>query len=577
MSRTSITNGPARLCARLAAFAMLAGALLLGGSPALAAETININPGNVPTTAAQATQNCDPNLGGGPFANEDVWVFNLPGNQQTSGDFLSITATFSTPGGAVTRTIPTDPNSAIVNNLGTSKAWIRLPAGWTLTGASAVISGTADFFVLTHTCAASSPEVNPRLTLTKTGTPASGLQAGDEVTYTYTVTNQSTGTVNPITGITVNDNTVTGITCQATSLAPGASTTCTGTYTITATDVTNGKVVNTAQAIGSFGQQQVPSNNASFTVTTVNVKLGLTKTGTPTSGLQAGDKVTYTYTVTNQSTGTVNPITGITVNDNTVTGITCQATSLAPGASTTCTGTYTVTKADVANGKIVNIAQATGSFSERPVTSNEATFTVTTQEAQASLSIDKKARVESKCHDKCEKDGFAAKGDKIFYTYRVANTGTVTITNVAVNDPTAGPVVCNNTTLAPGTSTDCHAVNPHVVTAADVKKGKVVNTARATGKFGSETVTSDPVTVTVCIRHGKYDPRKHDKDKGGWDKDKDSWDKDKGGWDKDKDGKPHLPVTGVSSTQALSLGGGLLAAGALMVGASRLRRRETQA
>ncbi|KAB1141491.1 LPXTG cell wall anchor domain-containing protein [Micromonospora sp. AMSO12t] len=467
MSRTSITNGPARLCARLAAFAMLAGALLLGGSPALAAETININPGNVPTTAAQATQNCDPNLGGGPFANEDVWVFNLPGNQQTSGDFLSITATFSTPGGAVTRTIPTDPNSAIVNNLGTSKAWIRLPAGWTLTGASAVISGTADFFVLTHTCAASSPEVNPRLTLTKTGTPASGLQAGDEVTYTYTVTNQSTGTVNPITGITVNDNTVTGITCQATSLAPGAS--------------------------------------------------------------------------------------------------------------TTCTGTYTVTKADVANGKIVNIAQATGLFGEQLVPSNNATFTVTTQEAQASLSIDKKARVESDCRDKCEKDGFAAKGDKIFYTYRVANTGTVTITNVAVIDPTAGPVVCNNTTLAPGTSTDCHAVNPHVVTAADVKKGKVVNTARATGKFGSQTVTSDPVTVTVCIRHGKYDPRKHDKDKGGWDKDKDSWDKDKGGWDKDKDGKPHLPVTGVSSTQALSLGGGLLAAGALMVGASRLRRRETQA
>lgn len=446
MSRTSTTNGPARLCARLAAFALLAGALLLGGSPALAAETISISPGNVPTTAAQVTQNCDPNLGGGPFANEDVWVFNLPGDPQTSGTFLSVTATFSTPGGAVTRTIPTDPNSAIVNDMGTSKAWIRVPAGWTLTGATAVISGTGDFFVLTHTCAASSPELNPRLTLTKTGTPTSGLQAGDEVTYTYTVTNQSTGTANPITGITVNDNTVTGITCQVTSLAPGASTTCTGTYTVTKADVANGEIVNIAQATGFLGQQLVPSNNA--------------------------------------------------------------------------------------------------------------TFTVTTQEAQASLSIDKKARVESDCRDKCEKDGFAARGDRIFYTYRVANTGTVTITNVAVNDPTAGPVVCNNTTLAPGTSTDCHAVDPHVVTAADVKKGKVVNTARATGRFGSQTVTSDPATVTVCIRHGKYDPRKHGKD---------------------KDGKPHLPVTGVNPTQALSLGGGLLAAGALMVGASRLRRRETQA
>ncbi|MEV0157607.1 LPXTG cell wall anchor domain-containing protein [Micromonospora sp. NPDC050686] len=429
---------------------------LLGGAPALAAETISINPGNVPTTAAEATQNCDPNLGGGPFANEDVWVFNLPGNPETSGTFVSVTATFSTPGGTVTRTIPTAPNSAIVNNMGTSKAWIRLPAGWTLTGATAVISGTADFFVLSHTCAASNPTVNPRL--------------------------------------------------------------------------------------------------------------GLTKTGSPTSGLQAGDKVTYTYTVTNQSTGTTDPITNITVTDDTVTGITCQATSLAPGASTTCTGTYTVTKADVAAGKIVNTAEANGRFGEQTVPSNTVTFTVATQKAQASLSIDKKARVESDCKNKCENDGFAAKGDKIFYTYRVTNTGTVTITNVAVNDPTAGPVVCNSTTLAPGTSTDCHAVNPHVVTWADVKKGKVVNTARATGKFGDKAVVSDPVTVTVCIRDGKFDHRKDHKN------DKD----EKGGWDGGKDGKhgkPELPVTGDTTTQTVSLGGGLLAAGMLLIGASRLRRK----
>ncbi|RGC70850.1 hypothetical protein C5N14_01775 [Micromonospora sp. MW-13] len=455
MSKTSSPSRRAGIRVRLAAFTLLAGALLLAaGSPAVAASTININPGNVPTTAAEFTQDCDPNLGGGPFPNEDVWVFNLPGDSQTSGIFESITATFSTPSGTVTRTIPTDPNSAIVNGMGTSKAWIRLPAGWTLTGATAVISGSADFFVLSQTCAASNPQVNP--------------------------------------------------------------------------------------------------------------KLGLTKTGTPATGVQAGDKVTYTYTVTNQSTGTTDPITGITVTDDTVSGITCQATSLAPGASTTCTGTYTVTKADVDNGKIVNTAQATGTFHEQKVSSNQATFTVTTEPTppkQASLSIDKKARVESDCHKKCENDGFAAKGDKIFYTYRVTNTGTVTITNVAVDDPTAGAVVCNSTTLAPGTSTDCHAVKPHVVTSADVKAGKVVNTARATGKFDGKTVTSDPATVTVCIRDGKFDHR-HDG------KDDEHGKHDKG----DKD-EPKLPVTGDSSAGALSLAGGLLASGGLLLGASRIRRR----
>ncbi|TNH23971.1 LPXTG cell wall anchor domain-containing protein [Micromonospora orduensis] len=445
MKRTIARPGPAAAWARLAALVLLVGAVLLtNGAPAAAASTISINPGNVPTTAANFTQNCDPNLGGGPFANEDVWVFNLPGNPQTSGTFQSVTATFSTPGGPVTRTIPTDPNSAIVNNLGTSKAWIRLPAGWTLTGATAVISGTADFFVLTHTCAASNPQVNPKLALTKTGSPATHVKAGQTVTYTYTVTNQSTGTTDPITNITVTDDKVTGITCQDTSLAPGESTTCTGTYTVTEQDVKNGKIVNTAQAFGLFGEQTVPSNKATFTVTT--------KPKPP---------------------------------------------------------------------------------------------------AQVSLSIDKKARVESDCRHTCDNDGYAAKGDKIFYTYRVTNTGTVTITDVAVDDPTAGPVVCNNTTLAPGTSTDCHAVNPHVVDWADVKKGKVVNTARATGKYNGKTVVSDPDTVTICIRDGKYDHRKHD-----------------------KDGKKELPVTGDRTASTLSLGGGLLTAGALMLGATRLRRKD---
>ncbi|MEV4540180.1 DUF7507 domain-containing protein [Micromonospora echinaurantiaca] len=440
MSKTSTPPRWAGVGTRLAALALLAGALLVaGGSPAAAQTMININPGNVPTTAANFTQECDPNLGGGPFPNEDVWVFNLPGNPQTTGDFLSVTATFSTPGGNVTTTIPTDPNSAIVNDMGTSKAWIRLPAGWTLTGATAVISGTANFFVLTHTCAASNPQVNPKLHLTKTGTPAKKVKAGQEITYTYTVTNQSTGTTDPITNITINDDKATGIICNDDSLAPGQSTTCSGIYTVTEQDVKNGKIVNTAQAIGLFGQQTVPSNVATFTVTTA---------------------------------------------------------------------------------------------AKKPV--------------QASLSIDKKARVESDCRKKCEKDGYAAKGDKIFYTYRVSNTGTVTITDVAVHDPTAGPVKCRTTTLARGTSTDCHAVKPYVVTRSDVKAGKVVNTARAKGKFHGKKVVSDPDTVTICIRHGKYDHRKnHGKE---------------------------LPVTGDQTVSTLALGGGLLATGGLLLGAGRLRR-----
>lgn len=123
---------------------------------------ISINPGNVPTTASGfANHNCDPNQGGGPFAGQDVWVFVLPGEHDTNGDFVSVTADFGANG---TVTITSAGNPGDFDNGGpeAAKAWITTPAGWTLVGATATITGSADFFNLTHTCpASSSPSPSP--------------------------------------------------------------------------------------------------------------------------------------------------------------------------------------------------------------------------------------------------------------------------------------------------------------------------------------------------------------------------------------------------------------------------------
>ncbi|SCL18426.1 LPXTG cell wall anchor domain-containing protein [Micromonospora inyonensis] len=159
-----------QLSRALAVGAIAAGLLLSTGAPAAAQTTIDINPGNVPSNATDFPQNCDPNLGGGPYPGEDVWVFNLPGDPETSGVFESVTATFDTPDGPLTVTIP-DDGGAIVNNMGTSKAWIRVPAGATLVEATAVISGMADFFVLSSTCAALQPTPTPTATPTQPPTP----------------------------------------------------------------------------------------------------------------------------------------------------------------------------------------------------------------------------------------------------------------------------------------------------------------------------------------------------------------------------------------------------------------------
>ena len=69
--------------------------------------------------------------------------------------------------------------------------------------------------------------------------------------------------------------------------------------------------------------------------------------------------IDYTFTVTN--TGNVT-IDDITVIDPTLDApAVCVDTSLAPGDVTTCSGTYTVGAADLAGGRFVNSASASGS------------------------------------------------------------------------------------------------------------------------------------------------------------------------------------------------------------------------
>ncbi len=88
-------------------------------------------------------------------------------------------------------------------------------------------------------------------------------------------------------------------------------------------------------------------------------ELSLVTKGTLTSCGKVGDKINYTFEVTN--TGEV-PITDIKVTDA-LTGIAISGNpiaSLAVGAKATLTGVYTITAADVTAGKIINTGKVTG-------------------------------------------------------------------------------------------------------------------------------------------------------------------------------------------------------------------------
>ena len=90
----------------------------------------------------------------------------------------------------------------------------------------------------------------PGLTLVKSASPLTYTAAGQVINFSYQLTNTGTTVLNG--PFTVTDNKVPSVTCPATAtLAIGAFITCTGTYTITAADMSLGYAVNTATASSS--------------------------------------------------------------------------------------------------------------------------------------------------------------------------------------------------------------------------------------------------------------------------------------------------------------------------------------
>ncbi|MFE6868203.1 trypsin-like peptidase domain-containing protein [Kitasatospora sp. NPDC057692] len=94
-------------------------------------------------------------------------------------------------------------------------------------------------------------------------------------------------------------------------------------------------------------------------------------------------------------------------------------------------------------------------------------------------------------------------GDTIQWKLTVANQGTITVTDIKVNDPTAGEVTCPRTSLAPGGTMTC-TTKPHTVTTDDAQRGKVVNTATAAGNGA----TSPEATATVKVEPEPVAPGK---------------------------------------------------------------------
>ena len=201
----------------------------------------------------------------------------------------------------------------------------------------------------------------------------------DVLTYTATATND--GNV-PLSGVTLNDLLVDedGHVCG--SLDIGEQCQLTGTHTVVQTEVDAGVVANTVTAEATelttavTASQQTPVAQEST--------LTLTKTTTTVGFTSVGDTISYSYEATNGGTVTLSGTLAISDDKIGSSDITCEAVpggGLAPSASVTCSGTYTVVQADLDADGVTNKASA----SLDGVTSNEATATVPWKAPQASI------------------------------------------------------------------------------------------------------------------------------------------------------------------------------------------------
>ena len=328
------------------------------------------------------------------------------------------------------------------------------------------------------------------IALVKTASVGGTGVLGDVITYTFAVTNTGTTTLtdiivtDPMVGLTITGNPIA-------TLAPGVEdTSITGTYTITQADIDAGKVINQAKVtaedpldkpVTDISGTTIGTNDSTETPVNQTNSVALVKTAVSVPGgiRNLGDVITYNFSITNTGTTTLknivvnDPMIGLTITGNPI-------PTLAPGLTntTSITGRYVITQADIDAGNVTNSATVIAKnpqnnnvqdTSGTAVNNNDATETPVTQTPAIAL-------VKSGVYNGNATK--AAVGDTVTYTFTLTNTGNTTLNNVVVTDPMPGLVITGNpiATLGVGVS-NATIKGTYTITQADIDTGSVTNTA----------------------------------------------------------------------------------------------------
>jgi len=201
----------------------------------------------------------------------------------------------------------------------------------------------------------------------------------------------------------------------------------------------------------------------------------------PLDILSVGETITYVYTIIN--TGETS-LTDLSLVDDRLGEIPLSRSTIAPWERVTGSFSVTITEADLPGPFVNTVVVTTIDPSGKTVTDSD-TFVLFNLSSDAALTL-------LKTSDTTE----AAVGDTITYTYTIANSGDVILTDLVLIDDHIGEIPLPTSVLTPGESLTVMAI--YTVTEADLP-GPLTNAASVTGRgpMGGTTATETAVSVAL--------------------------------------------------------------------------------
>jgi uncharacterized repeat protein (TIGR01451 family) len=369
------------------------------------------------------------------------------------------------------------------------------------------------------------------LTVTKSG-PMSAV-AGNNISYTITVTNAGPSDA---ASVSLTDTIPAGTTFV--SVTPAAGWNCSGTSTVTCTIATltagsmgsftlvvktsaaaaNGTMLSNTATVSSTTADPAPGNNSSTASTTLSTSadLSITKTGPPSAN--SGSNITYTITVmnngpSNATTVAMNdplPASTTFVSLSAPGGWNCTTPAVGANGTVNCTiatlapsttSTFTLVVGTPANlvATVMNTATISSATPDPTPANNSSTASTMVAVGVADLSITKTNNVVVG----------ALPGTNVTYTITVTNNGPASAANVTVTDPapanttfvsqTPSQGSCMTGSCTLGTLANGASATISLVVTAGSTFGPVTNTATVSSSNVDNNPANNTATSTFVI------------------------------------------------------------------------------